>query len=47
MSKIAVVYRSKSGYTEKYAKWIAKAAGGDLLKGKKTRVEDLMNYDTI
>lgn len=47
MSKVAVVYRSKSGYTEKYAKWIAKAAGGDLLKGEKTKVEDLLNYDTI
>ncbi len=47
MSKVAVVYRSKSGYTEKYAKWIAKAAGGDLLKGEKTKVEDLMPYDTI
>jgi flavodoxin len=42
-----VVYRSKSGYTEKYAKWIAKAAGGDLLKGEKTKVEDLLKYDTI
>lgn len=47
MSKVAVVYRSKSGYTEKYAKWIAKETGGDLFKGEKTKVEDLMNYDTI
>jgi len=47
MSKVAVVYRSKSGYTEKYAKWIAKAVGADLLKGEKTKVEDLLNYDTI
>lgn len=47
MSKVAVVYRSKSGYTEKYAKWIAKAVDGDLLKGEKTKVEDLLNYGTI
>lgn len=47
MSKIAVVYRSKSGYTEKYARWIADATGADLLKGEKTKVEDLLNYDTI
>jgi len=47
MSRIAVVYRSKSGYTEKYAKWIAKATGADLLKGEKLKVEDLLKYDTI
>ncbi len=47
MKKVAVVYRSKSGYTEKYAKWIAKAADADLLKGEKTRGEDLLQYDTI
>ena len=47
MKNVAVVYRSKSGYTEKYAKWIAKAAGADLLQGEKTKVEDLLRYDTI
>lgn len=47
MGKVAVVYRSKSGYTEKYAKWISKAAGADLLKGEKTKAEDLLDYDTI
>ena len=47
MKNIAVVYRSKSGYTEKYARWIAKAVDGDLLKGEKTKVEDLLNYGTI
>jgi flavodoxin len=47
MKKVAVVYRSKSGYTEKYAKWIAKAVGADLMKGEKTKVDDLLKYDTI
>lgn len=47
MSKIAMVYRSKSGFTEKYAKWIAEAAGAELLKGDKIKAEDLMKYDTI
>jgi flavodoxin len=47
MGKVAVVYRSKSGYTEKYAKWIAKAVGADLLKGEDVKVEDLLDYDTI
>jgi flavodoxin len=47
MGKVAVVYRSKSGYTEKYAKWIAKAVSADLFRGEKVRIEDLMVYDTI
>lgn len=47
MSKVAVVYRSKSGYTEKYAKWIAKAVNADLFRGEKTQAEDLLDYDTI
>ncbi len=47
MKKIAVVYRSKSGYTEKYARWIAKAVSADLLKGEKTKLDDLLDYDTI
>jgi Flavodoxins len=47
LKKIAVVYRSKSGYTEKYAKWIAKAVGGDLLRGEETKADDLLAYDII
>lgn len=47
MGKIAVVYRSKSGFTEKYAKWIAEATKADLLPGKQTKLEDLLQYDTI
>ena len=47
MKKIAVVYQSKSGSTKKYAQWIAEAVGGDLLQGEKTKVEDLLEYDTI
>jgi menaquinone-dependent protoporphyrinogen IX oxidase len=47
MSKTAVVYRSKSGFTEKYARWIAAATGADLLDGRSTRLRDLLPYDTI
>ncbi|WP_419823218.1 flavodoxin domain-containing protein [Anoxybacterium hadale] len=47
MKKTAIVYRSKSGFTEKYAKWIAKAVDGELLEAKKVRAEDLLPYDTI
>ncbi|MDD4565269.1 MAG: flavodoxin domain-containing protein [Eubacteriales bacterium] len=47
MKKIAVVYRSKSGFTTKYANWISKTIGGDLLHGKETKIEDLLGYDVI
>jgi flavodoxin len=47
LKKIAVVYRSKSGFTEKYAKWLNDSIGGDLLKGKETNIEDLLSYDVI
>ena len=47
MSKTAVVYRSKSGFTRKYAQWIADATGADLLIGNRTRLPDLLGYDTI
>jgi len=47
MSKVAVVYRSKSGFTQKYAQWIAQATGADLLPAKGVRVADLMAYDTV
>ncbi len=45
--KVAVVYRSKSGYTEKYARWISKAVGSDLMRGEKTKIDDLLEYDAI
>lgn len=47
MKRIAVVYRSKSGFTEKYANWINETIGGDLLRGKETKIEDLLGYDVI
>jgi flavodoxin len=47
MGKTAVVYRSKSGFTKKYAEWIAGAAGADLIDGRTARLKDLLAYDTI
>lgn len=47
MKKTAVVYQSKSGFTEKYAKWIASAVDGDLLEAKNTKADDLVKYSTI
>lgn len=45
--KIVIVYNSKSGFTQKYAKWIAEAVQADLLVGKNTKVQELLPYDAI
>lgn len=47
MEKTAIVYRSKSGFTEKYARWIAEAVDGDLLDGRNIKAEELAKYSTI
>ena len=47
MSKTAVIYYSKHGATEKYARWICDAVGGDLLNARKTKVKDLLEYDIV
>lgn len=45
--KCVVVYRSRTGFTKNYANWLAEALHCDLLQGEKTKVEDLLKYDTI
>lgn len=48
MAKIAVVYESKYGYTEQYAKWIAEDTGAELLKTDSVKsAEQLLGYDLI
>ncbi|WP_040197450.1 flavodoxin domain-containing protein [Candidatus Soleaferrea massiliensis] len=47
MNKTAVVYTSRYGYTEQYAKWIAEALGADLFTAKGLHGEKLADYDTI
>lgn len=47
MNKIVVVYRSKSGFTKKYAEWIAKAVNADLFEGSDIKIDDLLKYDTV
>ncbi|MGE9875154.1 flavodoxin domain-containing protein [Hornefia butyriciproducens] len=42
-----VVYYSRYGATEKYARWIAEALGADLIPAGKCRLRDLEPYDTI
>lgn len=45
--RIAVIYRSKSGFTKNYATWIAKELNCTLLERNKVIHKDLQNYDTI
>ncbi len=47
MEKVAVVYQSKYGSTEKYANWIAKSVGADLYRAKETKIGALLPYDTL
>lgn len=45
--KTAVVYKSMTGFTEVYARWISKELGADLLKADDVRIEDLQDYDVL
>jgi menaquinone-dependent protoporphyrinogen IX oxidase len=47
MSKIAVVYCSTSGFTKKYAEWIAEECNADLFDAKKIGASKLAPYDVI
>lgn len=43
----AVIYQSKYGSTETYAKWLAEDLGADLLVANKVKPADLQRYQTI
>lgn len=47
MGKILVVYRSKYGFTQKYAEWIAETLHADLKEGHNVKPDDLKHYDVI
>lgn len=47
MKKVAVVYKSKYGSTEKYAKWIAEDTGADIFKVSEVKVGKLEEFNTI
>lgn len=47
MVKTAVIYKTKYGSTEKYARWIAEEVGGDLFKSSEITPAQLENYDMI
>ena len=45
--KTIVVYRSKTGFTKKYAQWIAEELQADVREYKRVTPEELHCYDTI
>lgn len=42
-----VIYLSKTGYTKKYAEWIAEELDADLLNAEELDIEAVSAYDTI
>ncbi len=45
--KSVVVYSSITGFTRKYAEWIAEDLSCDIYSVKETTIETLLEYDTI
>lgn len=45
--KTVVIYKSKSGFTKEYAKWIAQELSADIFEVTKIDSEILIDYDTI
>ena len=46
-NKILVVYKSKTGYTKKYAQWLSQELSCDIKENSKLTLKDLTPYDTI
>lgn len=45
--KAVVVYTSQTGFTERYARWIAEAAGADCMELADAKKRSLEGYNTI
>jgi len=45
--KAVVIYNSQSGFTKKYAEWIAEACGCKCLEFKQGSKENLFEYDAV
>ncbi len=45
--KTAVIYNSKTGFTKRYAEWIAEAAGGECMELSVAKKKDLTPYEAI
>ena len=47
MQKIAVIYKTKYGSAEKYAKWIADEVSAEIFMCDKISIKALLRFDTI
>jgi len=45
--KIVVIYNSQTGFTKRYAEWIAEATGADCLELSVAKKKDLTAYEAI
>lgn len=45
--KTVVIYKTKTGYTKQYAKWIAEDLAADIFESKEVNSDMLLKYDTI
>ena len=45
--KIALVYKSSTGFTERYAKYIAEETGADLFKYAERKIIKSCDYDIL
>ena len=45
--KTIVIYKSKTGFTKKYAEWIAEELSADIFDASKVNINMLNKYDTI
>lgn len=45
--KITVIYKSGTGFTAKYAEWIAEELGCDVKELRKTNINQLKEYDLV
>lgn len=45
--KTIVIYKSRSGFTKKYAQWIAEEMSADLFDFSKAKIKDICSYDNI
>jgi len=42
-----IVYKSKTGFTNKYANWLSEALNCDLVEVSKADINRIMHYDTV
>ena len=47
MGNIVVIYKSHTGFTKKYAEWLAEALKCDVMENRKMTVSKLDSYDTV